>query len=641
MTQAPLPHSASMVSMCLRVMTRDGLEIQRYDLTGLPVMIGRLSSADVHLEQREVSRRHAQLYADPFGRWWVRDLGSRNGVRVNGALVREVTVGEGDEIAIEDYRLNLFRKSDPSDPDSNEIEAAPWEAAGIDDSISLDSDQIWAPSPQAEGGDISDFDIPVIEVDVEASSGSEDENDASKTLQIHEKVGGVEEVEKAFAVPIIEDDTDGEFRSLDGPGGASIETAHLATLKEFGFRLSRLPNAKERLNLMCRLMVRRDFYGEQACVLRVRKDQHGLPPEFLCDPQTRVGGDEDNVPHISRGLLNVVKQTDMPAMATQQPSDPGAVELSIDQSVEGGDMAAMACPLRSTRFFMDLLYVVFPAQYGTAEWLALVSLAAHQLQQTEIAIEAQQHAKAHAKIEEELAKAQQIQQRLIPENPQVADLDVNIGYKPCRWVGGDYADAFSTPDGRVLLCVADVSGKDLGAALITSSLHTMVHALVRAGQELGPIMGNLNDHLCEFLEDRSFVTMAAVMMDPVSGQMQYINAGHPPPLVFDADGNGQLLPSGDYYPLGVHDQPFEAQVAELKSGQMLAMATDGLTELTDAEGNMVGVGGLVKKLCEIRKLLGDKGTAQRVAEGLNEYLDRMQGMAVSQDDRTFLLALRP
>ncbi|MDX1565534.1 MAG: PP2C family protein-serine/threonine phosphatase, partial [Phycisphaeraceae bacterium] len=445
----------------------------------------------------------------------------------------------------------------------------------------------------------------------------------------------------AFSVPIVdEDESDGDFRSLEGPGGASIETAHLATLKEFGFRLSRLPNAKERLNLLCRLMVRRDFFGEQACVLRVRKDRMDAKPEFLCDPHARVGDDEQQTPHISRGLLNMVKQTDMPAMATQQPNDPGAVELSIDQDAAGGDMAAMACPLRSTRFFMDLLYVIFPAHYGTAEWLALVSLAAHQLQQTEIAIEAQQHAKAHAKIEEELAKAQQIQQRLIPETPNVRSLEVNIGYKPCRWVGGDYADAVEGPDGRVLLCVADVSGKGLGAALITSSLHTMIHSLMRAGQELGPIMSNLNDHLCEFLEDRAFVTMAVVIVDPETGRMQYINAGHPPPILFDAAGDGRLLPSGEYYPLGVHEQQFEAQTAELQTGQMLAMATDGLTELSDSEGNAVGVGGLVHKLCEIRKLLSVAATVHRVAEGLSEVLDRTQGMAVSQDDRTFLLAMR-
>ncbi|MDX1564373.1 MAG: FHA domain-containing protein, partial [Phycisphaeraceae bacterium] len=179
MTQAPSPHPAQTVPMCLRVMTPQGEEIKRHDLTGLPVLIGRLSSADVHLDRREVSRRHAQLYLDPFGRWWVRDLGSRNGLRVNGALVREVTVSEGDEIAIEDFRLSLYRKSDAADPDSKEIEAAPWEAAGIDDSISLDSDHIWAPSPQADTADISDYDIPVIE----PKATGQDANEATDSLQ--------------------------------------------------------------------------------------------------------------------------------------------------------------------------------------------------------------------------------------------------------------------------------------------------------------------------------------------------------------------------------------------------------------------------------------------------------------------------
>ena len=134
--------------------------------------------------------------------------------------------------------------------------------------------------------------------------------------------------------------------------------------------------------------------------------------------------------------------------------------------------------------------------------------------------------------------------------------------------------------------------------------------------------------------------MAAVILDPATGQMEYVNAGHPPPMVFDQSGSGRLLPSGEYFPLGIRSQQFNCQAAQLDSQHVLAMVTDGVTEQADSDGKMVGLEGLVAKLCDVRKTLGGDAPMQRVADELTAFLDHKQGLQISQDDRTFLLAAR-
>ena len=114
---------------------------------------------------------------------------------------------------------------------------------------------------------------------------------------------------------------------------------------------------------------------------------------------------------------------------------------------------------------------------------------------------ARRHAQAHAAIERELLTARQIQTGLVPKKAKLdfKGLDVCVDFQPCKWVGGDYVDALPMPDGRVLFTVADVCGKGLQAALVTSSLHTMVRASVDVQPSLSALVERVNRHLCDCL----------------------------------------------------------------------------------------------------------------------------------------------
>jgi len=237
----------------------------------------------------------------------------------------------------------------------------------------------------------------------------------------------------------------------------------------------------------------------------------------------------------------------------------------------------------------------------------------------------------------ELQKARDIQMSLVPASPSVQGLDISIGFKPCRWIGGDYADVIRAADRRIVLLIADVSGKGLPAALIAAKLHALSHASLSAGHGLTHMMQGINEHLCAYLDDKSFVTMAAVAIDLVHHTVECLNAGHLAPLVIQEDGTVHKLQHAANLPLGIERQAMISQQTVIQPGDLLAMFTDGLTELREAGGGLLGPDRLEKHLMEMHtskptQPLADLGCA------LEKLLDEIQADQSPEDDRTFLLA---
>ncbi|MDH3583104.1 MAG: SpoIIE family protein phosphatase, partial [Phycisphaerae bacterium] len=443
------------------------------------LIMGRSEQASVQLQGPTISRRHVEFFRDPFGRCWVKDLGSRNGIAVNGQRLREAMLAGGDQVEVGAYQVH--------------VEAV---EAGEDSLTAADADTL--PSLVA-----------------------------------------------------VADDPMTQAHALETDQEAMIDTRHLATLADFTQQLMQAADVAERHRLLCRLMTRDDFHADGAVVLRVAATVGEASAEALCPPVWKGRG-EGEMPYVSRSVLDAIRRSGAPVLAATSTNDPGAVEMTIVERAPS--RSVLACPLGGGGPGIDLLYVSFPPEYGTAQWLALVTLVAQQYQQVETILLVQREQEAHAAIERDLERAQEIQRRLVPRQPSLEGLDVAIGFEPCRWVGGDYVDVVRDDTGRVVLVVADVSGKGLPAALVTSSLHTMVHALFRAGVGLADMVRHLNEYLVEYLDDASFVTFAAVAVDAASGEVESVNAGHLPPVLIGSDGAIQFLQHSEHLPLGVAEQ---------------------------------------------------------------------------------------
>ena len=139
---------------------------------------------------------------------------------------------------------------------------------------------------------------------------------------------------------------------------------------------------------------------------------------------------------------------------------------------------------------------------------------------------------------------------LLPTEPSAPGLEIAIGYEPCPWIGGDYANVLTMPNSRVLLTVADVAGKGLPAAMVATGVNSIVHSAVRAGSDLTEIAQSINRFLLDSMDRQSFVTMLGVF-EQSTGNAQCLNAGHPPMLIFSPDGGTRVLPYAHNPPLGV------------------------------------------------------------------------------------------
>lgn len=552
MESAPQSHPHA---ICLEV--SDGSSApERLSLMGPRLVIGRVPECQVHLDRNTVSRRHAEIFCDPFERWFIRDLGSRNGTRVNGKTGPEHPLQTGDWIGVGEFTLRV---------------------------VSL------------------------------GRSGPDQEPSTMMT-------GSVAISDAASHIKTLSD--------LDPP---RLAASHLALLNELGQKLLAMEDAQQRLAELCRMFVREEFHSQCAMVLRLSKSRPGDEPALLCQPEVRVGAQGKSM-HISRSVLRTLLHKESPLVASNASMEVAA-EISISPDVQA--ISAIACPIRRDSETLDALYTVLPPQYGTGEWLALATLACKQFEQAEAAWIARKQQAAHAAIERELSRARDIQVKVLPTKLSIPGLDLAIGFKPCRWVGGDYADALMTKDGRVLLVVADVCGKGMPAALVASALHSTIRMGVRSGMRLGEIMFNLAEHIQE-TEKTPFVTMCCVLIDPGSGEVECINAGHPPALVLRAGEAARPLQSGQNTPLGVEPQPLTGQFDALKEGEALVIYTDGLPDLQKADGKALGMEELHARLAGIMGAM----SASELAGRITAMLDEVQGSSIAPDDRTFLVARR-
>jgi sigma-B regulation protein RsbU (phosphoserine phosphatase) len=519
-----------------------------------PFVIGRGPDTNLRLDHDTVSRYHAQFYRDPFRRIWIRDLGSRNGIKVNDEKVSERLIEPGDVIRVGQFRLQV------------RLEAGASEA------------------------------LPVAEI---LPSNSE--------LELS------------------------TFKSMDG---SRVAVEHLSAILALGGRLGQTQDRAERARLTCELLVEPQLAGEAVWLLRVERERVDRP-QMIFGPLLSAKNSGDPL-HVSATLLKEVLQTGMAQMATNEPSGQ-VLMLSLPADVRL--IAAAACPAGTTKNFIDVLYVIYPSKHATPEWLALTMLVANQFSQAEAMWAARRDLEARVVIEHDLKQASRIQKRLLPSKIDFDGLDIALSFEPCRWVGGDYVDVVSMANRRVLLAVADACGKGMQAALVASWVHTMVRTGSRGGLGLGALIDSMNEHLRVYLPDNSFVTFFALALDAVSGEFQYVNAGHPPALVLPADGTVAKLDEGSL-PLGLEEHSTFATAGQLNRGELVVLYTDGWTDMSGSNGMPMGLTEFTQRVTDVWKQSMDVSAAEfirRATAGLGRYA-RLGGNFA--DDRTILAVRR-
>ena len=206
-------------------------------------------------------------------------------------------------------------------------------------------------------------------------------------------------------------------------------------------------------------------------------------------------------------------------------------------------------------------------------------------------------AREKEKMESELAIAKTIQAAALPTNfPKDENFELVATMTPARVVGGDFYDFFAVDEGHYAFVIADVSGKGITAALYMMSAKTAIKNMLQAGYPLEEAMNKANQSLYDNHANGMFVTVFVGVLDLQTGEVQYVNAGHCPPLLKNDDGYAYVEVIRNVV-LGVKDgYQYKSGTFTLKHGNRLFLYTDGVTEAQAQGSKMFGEERLLKVL---------------------------------------------
>jgi phosphoserine phosphatase RsbU/P len=190
-------------------------------------------------------------------------------------------------------------------------------------------------------------------------------------------------------------------------------------------------------------------------------------------------------------------------------------------------------------------------------------------------------------LKNDLDIAREIQQQMLPRGPyNAAGLSAFGRTRPANTVGGDFYDILRAPDGRILVAVGDVAGKGSPAALLMALLLAIFRTLVDEGIDLGTLVQRLNHQVARHAPASRFITFFVAAIDPSTGRIDYVNAGHLPPLVWHPATRQIERWTAGGIALGMFEHSrYETSHAVLAPGDVLVLYSDGVTEAEDAAGH--------------------------------------------------------
>ena len=210
-------------------------------------------------------------------------------------------------------------------------------------------------------------------------------------------------------------------------------------------------------------------------------------------------------------------------------------------------------------------------------------------------------AKREAQFARDLEIAKQVQQNLFPKKlPSIPGWEFAGICRPARAVGGDYYDIFEVIPGKIIFALGDVAGKGLGASLLMASVHAAIRSRTGISMDKPSILiGELNRHLLSSTSPGTFVTLFLGLLDLDNGKLQYVNCGHPPPILIRQEGKRQERLGEGGPILGILDgDVFTQGNCELSGGNILVLFSDGVTEAINNQEEMFEEERLLQLLSE-------------------------------------------
>ena len=485
----------------------DGNPVE-YELLDGVHLVGRADHAALRLNEPSVSRNHAEIQV-AAGRVTVRDLGSHNGTRINGARVAEAGLPllPGDLLEVAQVNLRL-----------------------------------------EDGRKRRDLDLTMLNESQTLSPSAELSWDEFQTEQ-------------------------GESRDGVGMTGRLRRSQLFRVLAEAGALLTASLEPEELFDPILDL-VETAMDPERALLMLL---EPGSDEPVVRASRVRGEGFPGSLA-LSRTMMKQVLEEKKSFLTSDDLAAPGDGMMSM---ISQGIRSAVAVPLFDNEKVIGLLYADDTRggqrfdRDGLAAFTLLANVIAMILTHTRLhAVE-----KDKQRQDAELAAAGEILENIIPaELPACAGFETFARIEPCYEVGGDLYDAVVTSDGRYVFLIGDVTGKGMGAALLVSHILSWARFMIEEGWRPLDIIERLNRQTFRITDFARFATFFLGCLDPLTGRVEYVNAGHNPPLVIRRDGSIEKC-AATGMPIGVlKDSSYRSAELELAPGEVLALFSDGITE---------------------------------------------------------------
>lgn len=526
-----------------------------HPVTGGVVRLGRATENDLSFpDEPDLSRRHLMIERTG-GSWVLRDLGSKNGTRLNGVPIRgAVELRPGDRIQA--GRLVMELRAEAVPPPSGRPAARDEGPSTTTIAVRLDH-----LLPQAAGAARGEAELPL------------------------------------------------------------KSASHLQALLHAGAEFAGKMSLSELLPL----------------ILELAANAVGAPRGMLL-----LDENGDLVPRAVRGKPFSISRTAQERVLAGRESLLIQDTLSDEKLrmqasiISQGVRSILAAPLQTKDKVIGLLYLdsASAARAFTREDLNLLTVMANMAAvRIEIArlVEIEERER---RVSLEMEQAAEIQRGLLPARPPFqAGLDVAACNQSCYYAGGDYYDFFERPDGRLLVVLGDVAGKGMPAALLMASLQARLQVLVESEPDLAKLTSQLNRITADHCPGNRFVTLFLCEIDPRSGEIDYVNAGHNPPLVLRRNGRAEMLEGGGLI-LGVlRNARYDVLHGRLAEGDALVLFSDGATEAENpATGEQFGE----ERLRETLRAMPDSNAAEMM-ERVRAAVEAFAGSISGSDDFTVVI----
>ena len=240
------------------------------------------------------------------------------------------------------------------------------------------------------------------------------------------------------------------------------------------------------------------------------------------------------------------------------------------------------------------------------------------------------------RIGAELDVAKHIQASMLPcifpAFPDRSEIDIYATMEPAKEVGGDFYDFFMVDDRHLAIVMADVSGKGVPAALFMVIGKTLIKDHTTPDCDLGKVFTQVNKLLCESNSEDLFITAFEGVLDLVTGEFNYVNAGHEMPFICKAGGNFEFHKIRAAFVLaGMEGMKYRAGSMTLEPGDKIFQYTDGVTEATNVNNELYGMDRLGAILNKVKEK-----TPHEILPAVKQDIDEFVGEAPQFDDITML-----